>query len=623
MSGWFKPLHGKVRTQAILAFDIEGTGEPGGFVCGSIAGEALSAFYTSREALHQDLVHYGRDGYWIWSHNLQYDLPILEGDDFPLAEMLFTRYSLISAIYPGSRQSARFYDSTNLFPRHTVEMLGEMVSAPKGKLPEHVFLQLTQGRPWEHFTPFDQELIRRYNQCDSWIVYRAVVMLQELVNSLGGELRPTIAGTAMDLYRRAFHKWPWPAVDEGTNEYTRPAYYGGRVENFAIGTIPHVNGYDITSLYPSSQKAARFPHPAHLELLEDPRSTSQPWLGEGVAHVEVEVPDVFIPSLPHRQDNRLFFPIGTMSGLWTLEELRAAQERGVRVKALHWILRSAVTFNPFQEFVEKLFELRLRYLQSGERQANLVKLLLNSLYGRWGLNPTHGLQQIRRIERGTDLATLKGFQTLAYGDHLVAIGSLPTMRYPDYINVLFAAQITSCARVRLLDELIIQDERMVYCDTDSILTTGEINTGKRLGEWRETMHDGEAEMVGLKEYTLRNAVIGERYVAKGVPPELQQEYLKTGVARYFRALGIREALRDRRRPATWIETLKGPNACFPKRYPLAPWQQPEKSYRPTRPYRAEELPLVVLGLFLPPDVEPVFPGRAALAPAPEVQADLF
>ena len=41
MPGWFKPLRGKVHIQNILAFDIEGTGEAGGFVCGAIAGDSV------------------------------------------------------------------------------------------------------------------------------------------------------------------------------------------------------------------------------------------------------------------------------------------------------------------------------------------------------------------------------------------------------------------------------------------------------------------------------------------------------------------------------------------------------------------------------------------------------
>lgn len=623
MSGWFLPLRGALRTYPILAFDIEGTGEVGGFVCGAIAGESLSSFYTSRGAMLSDLVAYGRDGYWIWSHNLQYDLPILEGEDFPVGDLLFTRYSLISARYPGGRQQARFGDSLNLFPRHTVQMLGEMVGSSKGELPEHVFAWLTQGRAWDQFTAFDQEQVRRYCQRDAEIVYQSVQMLQELVNSLGGELRMTIASTAMDLYRRAYHKWPWPVVDEAVNEIARPAYFGGRVENYAIGRVEHVNAYDITSLYPAVQSTARFPHPGHLEKIADPKTTCSPWRGEGVANVDLEVRDEFVPPLPYRMTGRLFFPVGGMTGTWTLEELRRAADLGAKVKKIHWVLRSTVTFNPFRQFVEQLFGLRLRYLQEGERQANVLKLLLNSLYGRWGLNPAHGLQQIKRIGHDTDMAQLRGYQTVACGDHLVAIGALPAQRYPDYVNVLFAAQITSCARVHLLGELMAQDERLVYCDTDSILTTGQIPVGEGLGDWRATMLDGSAEMVGLKEYSLHNAVYGDTYVAKGVPRELQEQYLRTGVARYFRALGIREALRDLRRPATWIETLKGPNLCFPKRYPLAPWQQDVSGYRQTRPYRAEELPLVIQGLFLPPDQEPVFPGRALPLARPPLQAGLI
>lgn len=608
MNGWFKPLRGRARTQSILAFDIEGTGGPDGFVCGAICGLTVSGFYTSRQAMLADLVGYGRDGYWIFSHNLQYDLPILEGDAFPIGEVVFTRYNILSSKYDMGERTVRFLDSANLFPRHSVEMIGEMVGYPKDKLPEDVFAKLCQGRKWDDFSLLDQEAIRRYCRRDAEIVYMGVSMLQELVLALGGQLHPTISGTALDIYRRKFHRWPWPVVGEKTNELARPAYYGGRVENFAMGKVENVSVYDVTSLYPYVQAQTRYPHPNHLRLDVSPSSSGEFWRGEGIVQADVDVPDTFAPPLPLRYQARLFFPVGRLRGTWTILELRRALGYGAALRSVEWALWSPVTFNPFEEYVYSLFDLRSYYLSAGKGQANLVKLLLNSLIGRFGLDPEQGLFRLVSIDHAGDLGKYEGYSTYDVNGRLLAFGGIEKTRYPDYVNVPFAAQVTAAGRAHLHDGIARQGDGMIYCDTDSIMTTGKIETSDDLGGWREIMTGASVDLIGLKEYALHNAVVGTKYVAKGVPEDVAKAYLETGVARFYRALGVREALRDKRRPSTWVETFKSRNETFPKRYPVPPWVSSALPYLQTRAYRADELPLVVQGLFLPPEVDPDFRG---------------
>jgi len=609
MTEWFKPLHTKPRPHEILAFDLEGSGIRDGFVCGSIVGLTVSGFYTNREDMLDALLHYGYDGYWIFSHNLQYDLPVLEGDDFPKGEVVFTKYNILSSKYHIHKRAVKFFDSANLFPRHSVAAIGEMVGYPKDELPRELLVKLSKGRPWSEFSPVDQEAIRKYCNRDAEIVYEGVSLLQELVLALGGELKPTISGTAMDIFRRKYHKWPWPVVKEKTNELVRPGFYGGRVENFAIGKIENVSMYDTTSLYPSVQALARFPHSNHLRLDVDPPLTGQFWKGEGVCEADVTLPDTFIPSLPYRYQSRLFFPIGRMRGTWTILELRRALEWGAVLNSVEWVLWSPVTFNPFEDFVQDLFSLRSYYLSKSKGEANLVKLLLNSLYGRWGLNPAGGLYRLVDFDTEDALEKYQGYSTFDVDGRLLGFGAIASTHYPDYVNVLMAAQISSAARIHLLDELNRQGEKMVYCDTDSILTRGRIETSEGLGGWRLEMEAGSADLIGLKEYALHNASVGTKYIAKGVPQQVAKEYLETGVARFFHAIGIREALRDHRRPSTWVETFKSRNETFPKRYPVPPWRATSSDFLPTRAYLASELPLVVQGLFLPSEVDPDYRGR--------------
>lgn len=623
MSGWFKPLRSEASPRKILAFDIEGTGERDGFICGAVVGESVNAFYTDPERMYRDLRAYALDGYWVYAHNLQYDLPILEGERFPQGELLFTRDRLLWAKYRQGKRVGRFFDSGNLFPRHSVSAIGEMVGYPKDDLPVEILRDLARGRKLHSFQPGTREIIRHYCMRDAEIVYFGVFMLQELSLALGGQLMPTISGISMDLFRRKYHKYPWPVVGPETNKLCRPAFYGGRVENFVLGQVEGANMYDITSLYPFVQSRVSYPHPNHLRLDIAPGLNGPFWRGEGVLYAQVRIPDTFVPTLPYRYNKRLFFPVGSMRGTWTILELKRALAWGAVLERIEWVLWSPVVFNPFQDFVSDLFSMRSYYLERKEGQANLVKLILNSLYGRWGLNPHGGLYQMVNLENEMDLEKMGGYTTHNLYGHLVAFGPLEVKRQPDYVNVMIAAQVASAARLYLLDELIHQGEDLLYCDTDSILTRGEIQTSPGLGGWRVEMQNGRADMIGLKEYALHNAMTGTRYVAKGVPRSVAAEYIQTGTARFFRALGIREALREGRLPSTWIETFKTHQTEFPKRYPLTSWQAPGLSYSPTRPYQARELALVTAGLYLPPVQAVQFPGLEYQREPPLEQGRLF
>jgi hypothetical protein len=622
MPGWFRTLKGKPRPVEILGFDVEGCGGPGGFVCGSIVGEVVNAFYTDRESMFKDLLYYARNGAWVFAHNLQYDLPILEGDKFPTGDLLFTRDRLLWADFHFWERRVRLFDSTNLFPRHSVAALGELVCYPKEDLSPYLLQQLSAGKRWEEFHPVDQEQIRKYNLRDAQIVYMAVSWLQEVVLSLGGQLQATIAGVAMDLFRRVFHKWPWVALGPKTNNFARPGFYGGRVENFAAGKVPNVNMYDITSLYPFAQHETRFPHPNHTRIDPDPGVNGEFWKGEGMIRATVQVPEQFIPVLPLRYDKRLFFPFGELTGMWCINELRRALEVGVKLKSVEVALWSPVVFNPFTEFIETLFARRFYYLSQGSTMANIVKLILNSLFGRWGLNPDGGLYKLVDMEHAEDLSKFQGFITQDINGRLFGYGPIQSRRFPDYVNVLFAGQISAQARIILLNELLQQNEDSIYCDTDSIITRGDIKTGNGLGEWREEMHSGEVDLIGPKEYAIHYRANEDKYIVKGVPESVARDYFLTGVARFYKALNIREAIQQGKAPAVWVETFKGRRDAFPKRYPLAKWQLEGRDYTPTRPYAVWELPLVTLGAYYPGEFDSVYPDSILLPEQPQVQGSM-
>lgn len=589
MAQWFKPLRRKVVEREVLGFDVEGSGAPGSFVCGSIQGVCTSNFFTDRREMWRALLYYGRNGAWLFSHNLEYDLPVLAGEEVFKGQLLFTRGGILWGVFGQGNRRARFFDSLNLFPRFSAKALGQLVAIPKLEVPAELTKRLALGLPFSSFSQPEQLLIQRYCERDAEIVYRSVTELQDLALALGSQLKPTIAGVAMDLYRRKYHRWPWLALGKEANDLARPAYYGGRVEAFQMGEVEGVNAYDVNSLYPWVQSLAPFPHPSHLKLLFVPPPAGSWWSWEGVALVTVEVPEEYVPPLPYRYKGRLFFPTGRLRALWTIGELREAIASGVKFVSVEWVFGSEVTFNPFAQFVEELFARRAEYLARSDVRANLVKLVLNSLYGRFGLNPEGGLERLVPIDEHTDFEKLEGYTSLEIAGELVARGPVQSLVYPAYVNTLFASQITGLARAHLTAGLRAQGEASVYCDTDSILTTGQIETREGLGGWRCEMERGKADLLGPKEYALYQEGHDPIYKVKGIPEYERANYLATGQARFFRAVSIRESLGGNLKPSAWVEVQKSRGDVLPKRVPLAAFALAPGGSTLTRPFALPEL----------------------------------
>jgi len=615
MPGWFKPLEGKPKYHNILAFDVEGVGGEGGFLCGAIVGDYIYEFHTNHKQMKEALLTYGRDGYRLYSHNLQYDLPLIEGGDFPLGKLLFTRVNLLWADYQHHGKRVRVYDSLNLFPRMGVAQIGRMSGVEKIELLPEIMERIMRGTPWSSFLYQDQEAIRRYCCRDAEIVFLAVSQLQEILRNLGGELKGTLPGCAMDLFRRVYQKHPWAVLPEGVNKASRIGYYGGRCENFAAGLVEGVNAYDVTSLYPALMRVIEFPLPQRMRVELKPTMGGEWENWEGIAYAVIEMPDYFIPLLPYRKEKRCFFPTGRMEGAWPIRELLRAVDYGAVLRKVEWVLGAEDTFNPFARFVEDLYRTRQYYLDEGSINSNIIKLLLNSLYGRFGLIPEGGLYNLVHLDGSVDLSEYEGYTTHVINNQVFAYGMIREIRYPDYANVFFSAQVTGHGRIFLLDELVRQGEQVVYCDTDSILTRGTIAIQDGLGGWRCTMEGGTADLISPKEYALHNAVLGDRYHAKGIPDSLAAEYIKTGSARFYRAIGLREALNSTVKPAQWVETFRTHRQVVMKRWAFDEKEKSGGDYCVTFPWPVSDLEQAVAGLRLRPDLDLPLSGETRPVPS--------
>lgn len=164
-----------------------------------------------------------------------------------------------------------------------------------------------------------------------------------------------------------------------------PGYSGGAVDVYKPenpdGKLVHC--YDVNSLYPAVMMLNDMPVGAptfvegHLDLT-DPATF-------GFLRVKVTAPDnLYLPLLQTSLNGTSLAPLGTWEGWYFSEELKFALNLGYTFEVLEGVLfeRGRIFF----DYVSTLYKLRNTF--SKEDPRNLIcKLLLNTLYGKFGMNP--------------------------------------------------------------------------------------------------------------------------------------------------------------------------------------------------------------------------------------------
>jgi hypothetical protein len=316
----------------------------------------------------------------------------------------------------------------------------------------------------------------------------------------------------------------------------RRFYYGGRVEFFELG---HLRGrfklIDINSAYPAAMMKE------HAFGLEFEISDALPKTGREQCFIRFT--GECLGGLPWRDEQTKTLSFGPRSGEFFVTgweyvaATKAGALRNVRIEEVHRPLEC----RNFDKFVSHFYKQK-RTAEKGSSDELFAKLLLNSSYGRFALNP-RDFRDVQMCDRGDEpdenkanrkkiaelvkkkhpklrgeafrlkcAAYWRGFDSrweLAndFEDAGISIWERPSERKSDaFYNVATAASITGCVRAFMFESLR-RVRRAVYCDTDSIICedTGDLKLGTELGEWKlecESVRDG-LWIAGKKIYALK------------------------------------------------------------------------------------------------------------------------
>jgi hypothetical protein len=201
----------------------------------------------------------------------------------------------------------------------------------------------------------------------------------DLTNKYGILLsnHPTLPSLALGIYKTKYYEESYDIKNLGgiCKSFIKEGYYGGVVDVYK----PHGKNlycYDINSLYPYSMlKPMPIGQPTYINGNIDLNNFF------GFLRVNVTAPDINIPFLPYKHNNFLICPTGSWTGIYFSEEIKYAKNLGYKFEIIE-----GFKFNqgyPFNKFVNDFYDIKKN---STGVEKLYAKLILNSLYGRMGMN---------------------------------------------------------------------------------------------------------------------------------------------------------------------------------------------------------------------------------------------
>jgi hypothetical protein len=380
--------------------------------------------------------------------------------------------SMIRVYDESGKRSWVFLDSFRLLPKSLAELT-------KTFGVEHQKMDVDRGNLYR----LKKEELIKYNEYDCRGLYEVLKKFEGWFEDQKVALKATTASQAMAVFRKNIKK-PFPVLKPEVEQFIKSSYFGGRTEVFKLRCYDHFYYYDVRSLYPYCMKKYPMPvgTPRRVNRFDDDNI--------GFYSASIKIPDMYLPPMPFVKDMKLLFPYGRVSGVYTSQEILSAIKLGCDVNVTDgYIFPDEFIFD---EYVDKMYKLKE---SKDEVTRSIAKLMLNSLYGKFGQN-----RQKCTIVR----PDFEGRIGLIPYDEEHGLYQKPSYSRATFIIPSIASWITSCARTELFNWLSKAGEKDVYyCDTDSVLSTRKLPIGDKLGDLKLEMEGEEGIFLSPKMYIIK------------------------------------------------------------------------------------------------------------------------
>ena len=312
-----------------------------------------------------------------------------------------------------------------------------------------------------------KELVQKYCEIDCISLHQILIKFRTLIFEefdLLIDKYPTTPSLAFAIFRTNFLKKDMiPILNDDIDRFIRGSFTGGSTESI-IPYGQNVYCYDVNSLYPASMANNLF---SIGEINTFSRLDEVPKNNIWFAEVEVNTKvDLHIPYLQIHHNNRTISPNGKFKMIInSCEYFNALNDYDFKIiKGYHF--KSGMLFF---DYVNKMYMLRLQYTK--DQPMNFIaKLLMNSLYGRFGMKNVQ-TESLFVNESDLRLLNVALVSSMKLDEDLYFIESTVEDSKDFEINVGIASAITAYSRVhmqRIKKYCFDNNINIYYFDTDSL-----------------------------------------------------------------------------------------------------------------------------------------------------------
>lgn len=324
---------------------------------------------------------------------------------------------------------------------------------------------------------------------------------------------PTLSSLAFGIYRVKYLKDDniIPKLHNEIYYDIKQSYTGGSVDVYKpLGT--NLYRYDVNSLYPHSMSSFPSPVGKPIKFTGDPsKFRDDPF---GFFYVNVKTPEnLFIPILQTRvkttDGTKTMAPLGTWKGWYFSEEIKLAMNNGYEIEILNGYLFEKGYI--FKDYVLDLYNIKNKSSKDDPWYI-ISKLLLNSLYGRFGMDPV--LTKHALLTDPVEIIKMYKDEGIIIKDSIEIDENIELISYDKIenneitpltnVNVAIASSITAYSRITMSNLKIKYSQNIYYTDTDSIdldIKLPDNYVSNKLGDFKLEMFFKKVVYLSPKVYS--------------------------------------------------------------------------------------------------------------------------
>lgn len=391
-------------------------------------------------------------------------------------------------------------------------------------------------------------------------LYQVISKFKDLIDNkfkVDMQSCPTITSLAFKIFKANYYEpdiMPIPSFDRELYDNLHKGYYGGHVDMY-IPEGPKINGtfqevlskyndlsveinekysqldkdeikikflqavreqfkimnhYDVNSLYPSTMSTRSYPTDMICEFIGDLKTnnaTNKLYENQcGIYKVRVNAPNIKHPILPTKIGGTSIYGYGEWEGWYYSDEIKNAEKYGYKFEILGgYIFESK---NIFEGYIKDLYEIK-ENSSKGTAMYLISKLLMNSLYGRFGMNtflPKCEFLEDVEYSQQVELKLIDPIdvECIQFENHVLVITPNKSTQFSELDgNISVALAITAYSRIRMC-EIKNKCYILYYTDTDSGFLEGELPVesinGKKIGYWTHEAEYLYCVFLGPKSY---------------------------------------------------------------------------------------------------------------------------